>query len=313
MGRYLIAGAAGYVGTRLAEHMLARGHSVRALVRDSESDAAQRLAALGAAIWQADVTQPESLMGVASGIEHVYNLTSRFVLENGSVRRLYVEGNRNLIAACSRSRSVRSYIFTSSTAPYGDRGDEWLTEDTPVAPNYPLAETLVAAEQVLLDAARQHAFPAIILRVGAIYGPGRDPIEAVRSGTATLIGDGRNFLPHIHVEDLVAALERVAAEGQPGAIYNVVDDEPMRSAAFYGEIRRRLGMVPPRAFPKEAALFAGMDPSVVGVASSSARVSNQRLKQELGVTLRYPSFRTWLDEQLADVERALGEPELAMA
>jgi nucleoside-diphosphate-sugar epimerase len=312
MGRYLIAGAAGYVGTRLAEHLLARGHAVRALVRDSESDAAQRLAALGAAIWQADITQPEGLVGVASGIEHVINLTSRFVLENGSARRLYVEGNRNLIAACSRSRSVRSYLFTSSTTPYGDRGDEWLSEDSPVAPNHPLAETMVAAEQVLLEAARQHAFPAIILRVGSIYGPGRDPIETVRSGTATLIGDGRNFLPHIHVDDLVEVLARLATEGQPGAIYNVVDDEPARAAAFYGEIRRRLGMVPPRAFPKEAALFAGIDPSVVGVASSSARVSNERIRQELGLQLRYPSYRTWLDEQLAAEEQAVGEPELAL-
>nr|PZN18792.1 MAG: epimerase [Chloroflexota bacterium] len=220
------------------------------------------------------------------------------MLENGLLRRLYLEGNRNLIAACSRSRSVRSYVFTSSVAPYGDRGDEWLTEDSPVAPNYPLAETLVAAERVLLEAARAHAFPAIVLRVGQIYGPGRDPIETVRSGTATLIGDGRNFVPHIHVDDLVEILARVAVDGQPGAIYNVVDDEPLRAAELYGEIRRRLGMVPPRSFPRDAALFAGMDPSVVGVASSSARVSNQRIRQEFGLTLRYPSYRVWLDEQL---------------
>ena len=311
MGRYLIAGAAGYVGSRLAEHLLARGHAVRGLVRDSESDAAQRLAARGAVIWQADLTQPDSLAGVAYGVEHVYNLTSRFVLENGSVRRLYVEGNRNLIAACSRSRTVRSYVFTGSTAPYGDRGDEWLTEDSAVAPSFPLAETMVAAEQVLLDAARRHGFPAIVVRSGAIYGPGRDPVETVRSGTATLIGDGRNFIAHIHVDDLVHILARLAEDGQPGAVYNAVDDEPVRAGEFFGTIRRRLGMVPPRVFPKEAALFAGIDPSVVGVASSSARVSNGRIRHELGVTLRYPSYRTWLDERLPDEVDAL-EHELAL-
>jgi nucleoside-diphosphate-sugar epimerase len=312
MGRYLIAGAAGYTGARLAEQLLAHGHAVRALVRDTESDTAQRLAAGGAVVWQADVTQPESLVGVAQGVEHVYNLTSRFVLENGSVRRLYVEGNRNLIAACSRSRTVRSYLFTVSTAPYGDRGDEWLSEDSPVAPNHPLGETMGAAEQVLLEAARQHAFPAIIVRCGAIYGPGRDPVETVRSGTATLIGDGRNFIPHIHVDDLVAILARLAADGQLGAIYNAVDDEPTRAEMFYGEIRRRLGMVPPRVFAREAALFAGIDPSVVGVASSSARVSNARIKQELGIELRYPSYRAWLDERLPEEAEAL-ERELALA
>jgi nucleoside-diphosphate-sugar epimerase len=312
MGRYLIAGAAGYTGSRLAERLLARGHAVRALVRDAESDTAQRLAARGAVVWEADLTQPDSLDGVAVGIDHVYNLTSRFVLENGSVRRLYVEGNRNLVAACSRSRTVRSYVFTSSTATYGDRGDEWLSEDSPVSPNHPLAQALADAEQVLLEAARQHAFPAIVVRAGTVYGPERDPIETVRGGTATLIGDGRNFLPHIHVDDLVTVLARLAEDGQPGAIYNAVDDEPLRAAELYGEIRRRLGMVPPRSFPRDAALFAGLDPSVVGVASSSARARNQRVHEELGVTLRYPSYRTWLDERLPS-EAPVLERELAVA
>jgi nucleoside-diphosphate-sugar epimerase len=297
MGRYLIAGATGYVGAQLTERLLARGHTVRALVRDSESEPAERLAQLGATIWQADVTQPESLVGVAQGAEHVFNLTAPFVLGNGSVRRVYVEGNRNLIAACSRARSVRSYLFRSSVAAYGDRGDEWLSEDTPPAPCYPLGEALVAAEQVLLDAVRQHNFPALIVRAGIVYGPGRDPVESVRSGTATLIGDGRNFIAHIHIADLLDALERLATHGQPGGIYNAVDDTPLRADDFYGAIRHRLGMVPPRVFPKQAALHAGFDPSVVGAASASARVNNTRLRQELGFAPRFPSLLDWLADQ----------------
>jgi len=85
MARYLIAGAAGYVGSRLAEQLLARGESVRGLVRDPDNEAVERLAGLGMAVWEGDVTQPESLVGVANGVEYVYNLTSRSVLENGSV------------------------------------------------------------------------------------------------------------------------------------------------------------------------------------------------------------------------------------
>src|SRR5262245_12288589 len=85
MGRYLIAGAGGYVGSRLAEYLLAQGHHVRGLVRDTDTEIVQRLAGLGMAVWQGDVTQPESLVGVANGVERVFNLTARFVLENGSV------------------------------------------------------------------------------------------------------------------------------------------------------------------------------------------------------------------------------------
>src|SRR5689334_22271065 len=149
MARYLIAGAAGYIGSRLAEYLLAQGHTVRGLVRNTEQDTVERLAGLGMAVWQGDVTQPESLVGVASGVEHVYNLTSRLVLENGSVRRVFVEGNRNLIAACSRARTVHSYIFTSNAAPYGDQGDTWVSEDAPVLPCYPLGEVMVEAEQAI--------------------------------------------------------------------------------------------------------------------------------------------------------------------
>jgi nucleoside-diphosphate-sugar epimerase len=298
MARYLIAGAAGYVGSRLAEYLLAQGHAVRGLVRDADKESVERLAGLGMAVWQGDVTQPDTLVGVANGVEYVYNLTSRSVLENGSVRRVFVEGNRNLIAACSRARTVRSYVFAGNTAPYGDQGDTWLSEDSPVAPCFPLGQVMVETEQAIMDLVRAHHFPAIILRVGVVYGPERDFVDSVLSGTATLIGDGDNFIAHIHVDDLVYMLDRVAQEGQPGGIYNIADDEPTRAAEFYGEVRRRLGMVPPRSFSKSGALFSGLDPSVVGVASASTRLSNQRIKEELNMALRYPSFRHWLDERL---------------
>jgi nucleoside-diphosphate-sugar epimerase len=298
MARYLIAGAAGYVGSRLAERLLARGDTVRGLVRNPDTEAVDRLASRGMAVWQGDLTQPESLVGVANGVEYVYNLTSRSVLENGSVRRVFVDGNRNLIAACSRARTVRAYVFAGNAAPYGDRGDAWLTEDTPVAPSYPLGEVMAEAEQAILELVRTHRFPAIILRVGTIYGPERDIVEAVLSGTATLIGDGANFVARIHIDDLIAILDRVALDGQPGAIYNVADDEPARAAELYGEVRQRLGMVPPRLFTKTGALFSGLDPSVVGMASASARLSNARIKHDLNMTLRYPNFRSWLDERL---------------
>ena len=303
MARYLIAGASGYVGSRLAEQLLARGESVRGLVRDPDNEAVERLAGMGMAVWQGDVTQPESLVGVANGVEYVYNLTSRSVLENGSVRRVFVDGNRNLIAACSRARTVRAYVFAGNAAPYGDQGDAWLTEDSPVAPCYPLGDVMIEAEQAIMELVRAHHFPAIILRVGTVYGPERDFVDAVLSGTATLIGDGANFVARIHIDDLLAVLDGVALRGQPGAIYNVADDEPARAAVLYGEVRQRLGMVPPRLFSKAGALFSGLDSSVVGMASASARLSNARIKHDLDMTLRYPSFRVWLDQRLAPLER----------
>lgn len=298
MAYYLIAGATGYVGSRLAQRLLAQGHRVRGLVRDPDSEQAQQLAAQGVVIWKGDITQPTTLIGVADGIDYVYNLTSRLILENGSVRRTFVDGNQNLIAACSRARSVRAYVFTSNVAPYGDAGDAWLSEDAPVAPSYPLGEVMVEAEQTIMNLVRQHHFPAMILRVGSIYGPQRDFVDAVLNSTMTIIGNGRNFVSVIHVDDLVTILEQIAVQGQPGAVYNVADDEPTHLIDLYGEVRERLGMLPPRTYAAERALQSGIDPSIVGRSSASVRMSNARLKHDLNIELRYPNYRAWLDERL---------------
>jgi nucleoside-diphosphate-sugar epimerase len=298
MAYYLIAGASGYVGSRLAARLLSHGHRVRGIVRNPDSETVEALAHQGMCVWTGDLTSPESLVGVAEGVDYVLNLTSRLAIENGSVRRTYVDGNQHLIAACSRARGVRAYVFTSSVAPYGSAGDALVTEDFPVAPTVPLGATLAEAERTIMRLAREHRFPAIVLRLASIYGPGRDPVAAVESGVATIYGDGRNFVSHIHVDDLLEILERIPAEGQPGAIYNVGDDEPTRLYNLHAEIRERLGMVPPRTFSPQAALAAGIDPTVVGMVTASVRLDTSRLKHDLGITLRYPSLRAWLDERL---------------
>ena len=298
MAYYLIAGASGYVGSRLAERLLRAGHRVRGLVRNPDTLTVERLASLGMCVWTGDLTRPESLVGVADGVSDVYNLTSRLVIENGSVRRTYVDGNQNLIAACSRARTIKAYVFTSNVAPYGDAGEDLVNEDHTVAPAHNLGTVMVEAEQTILQAAREHRFPAMILRCGSIYGPGRDPVSAVEQGLATIYGDGRNFVSHIHIEDLLTILAAVPSEGQPGAIYNVGDDLPMRQLDLYGDVRQRLGMVPPRTFSPAAALAAGLDPAIVGTLTASVRLDNSRLKHDLGLSLRYPSVRAWLDERL---------------
>ncbi|HMQ35180.1 MAG TPA: NAD-dependent epimerase/dehydratase family protein, partial [Chloroflexaceae bacterium] len=259
----------------------------------------------GRCVWAGALTRPDSLVGVADGVDYVYNLTSRLVIENGSVRRTFVDGNQHLIAACSRARTVKSYVFTSNVSPYGDAGDDLVSEDHPVAPAHALGAVMVEAEQTIMRAAREHRFPAIILRCGSIYGPDRDLVDAVEQGIATLYGDGRNFVSHIHIDDLLDILAAVATDGQPGAIYNVGDDQPLRQIELLSEVRQRLGMVPPRAFSPAAALAAGLDPAIVGTLTASVRLDNSRLRHDLGLTLRYPSVRAWLDERLPVEEEVL--------
>ncbi len=312
MANVLIAGAAGYVGSRLAQRLLEQGHRVRGLVRNPDDAVVEQLAAKGMVVWTGDVIRPESLIGIADGIEFVYNLTSRSVLDNGSLRQTAVDGNQHLIAACSRARSVRCYVFTSDSSPYGDGDSKWLTEDAPPAPSYPLGQIMFDAEQTIMELVRRHRFPAIILRLGTIYGPERDFVDAVRKSTVTIYGNGRNFVSHIHIDDLLTVLEQIPQLGQPGALYNVVDDEPTRLIDLYTNVRQRLGMLPPRTYSSARALQSGLDPSIVGRSIASVRMSNARLKHDLGIALRYPSYRTWLDERLGE-ERPVKQVLEAMA
>ncbi len=298
MAYYLIAGASGYVGSRLAERLLAAGHRVRGLVLNPDTPVVERLASQGMSVWIGDLTRPETLTGIAEGAEYVFNLTSCSVLESSALHRTYVSGNLNLIDACDRAGAVSAYVFTSNVTPYGDTGEARVDEDFPVAPRHLLGEVMAEAERSIMRVARERRFPAIILRVASIYGPERDPVTAVETGLVTIYGDGRNFVSHIHVDDLLDVLERVPLEGQPGAIYNVGDDEPLRQIDLASEIRRRLGMVPPRTFSPAAALRAGLDPSIVGSLTASVRLDNRRLRHDLGLSLRYPSLRVWLDERL---------------
>lgn len=304
MAYYLIAGASGYVGSRLAARLLAQGHRVRGLVRDPDTEIVERLAARGMSVWTGDLTRADTLVGVAEGIDYVFNLTKRLVIENGSVRRTFVEGNQNLIAACSRARRVRAYVFTSNVTPYGDAGEELLDEDAPIAPACDLGLVTVEAEQALMRAVREHRFPGIILRVATIYGPERDFIEPIADGTATIYGDGRNFVSHIHIDDLLTVLEHVVEQGQPGAVYNVGDDDPVRLYDLMAEVRQRLGMLPPRTFAPEVGLRAGLDGNLVSMISASTRLGNARIKHDLGLELTYPSYSIWLDERLG-IEEAV--------
>ncbi len=306
MTHYLIAGAAGYIGARLATRLLAAGHRVRGLVYSAEDPVVERLAARGMAVWIGDLTRPETIDGVTEGVEVVYNLTNRMPIDGlALLQSLYVDGNQHLIAMAVRVRTVRAYVWVSGIAPYGDHGEHWVDEDSPVLPTYPLGTILAKAEQTVLQAVRAYRFPAIIARMATVYGPDRDPLEAIASGQLTIYGNGRNFVPHIHIEDALEALIRIAEVGQIGAIYNVSEDDPLRLIDIVSEVRHRLGMLPPRTFPPSVGLRAGLDPSVIGALTASVRLSNARMRHDLGIDLRYPSIRYWIDERLP-LELAVG-------
>lgn len=191
----------------------------------------------------------------------------------------------------SRARQLAWMGYLSTTAVYGDHGGNWVDEDTPRAPASDRAGARAAAEDGWLALQREHGMPVHLFRLAGIYGPGRNQVEAVLSGSAKRIIKQDQVFSRIHVEDIVGVLEASMARPDPGRIYNVADDEaapPQDVVAFAAELVGR------PAPPEIAFEDADLSPMARSFYNESKRVSNARLKRELDYALRYPTYREGL-------------------
>ena len=182
--------------------------------------------------------------------------------------------------------------YLSTTGVYGDKGGDWVAETTAPAPSTRRGAWRVKAE------AEWRAIPGLplhIFRLAGIYGPGRGPFAKVRAGTARrIIKDGQVF-SRIHVEDIAQVILASMARPRPGAIYNVCDDNPAPPQEVIAHAAALLGLPPP---PAEAFGTAEMTPMARSFYAESKRVKNDLIKTELGVTLRYPDYRSGLQALL---------------
>ena len=181
--------------------------------------------------------------------------------------------------------------YLSTTGVYGDRSGDWVDESSDLRPAGERGRRRVEAEEGWLDLWRRHGRPAHLFRLAGIYGPGRGPFEQVRSGTAKRVIKPGQVFSRIHVEDIVQVLEASMARPHPGTAYNVCDDEAAPPQDVIVEASRLLGIPPPPEIPFET---ADLSPMARSFYDELKRVSNRRIKEELGVRLRYPTYREGL-------------------
>jgi nucleoside-diphosphate-sugar epimerase len=199
----------------------------------------------------------------------------------------------NLIA-CRRLEWVG---YLSTTNVYGDRGGGWVDEDSPLRPSGIRGQRRVSAEAGWRDLWRKTGLPVHVFRLAGIYGPGRNALVALKAGAARRIVKPGQVFSRIHVADLAAVLRASMAQPRPGAVYNVCDDEAAPPDAVITYAAALLGLPAPQA---EDFATADLSPLAKSFYADNKRVSNRRLKDELGVTLRYPTYR----EGLAALNRA---------
>ena len=186
--------------------------------------------------------------------------------------------------------------YLSTTGVYGNRDGGWVDENSELRPSGARGRWRAAAEAAWLDLQRERQVPVHVFRLAGIYGPGRSPFEALRAGTAKRIDKAGQVFSRIHVDDIAQVLMASIVQPRPGAVYNVCDDEPAAFADGIAHAAELLGIAAPPLVPFEA---AGLSPMARSFYDDSKRVSNALIKSELGVSLRYPTYRDGLAAILA--------------
>lgn len=279
--KVLIIGC-GYVGVEAGQQLARLGHSVYGLRRSPE--AAAELAAHNIQLLTADVTRPAQLEGLPSDWDWVINCAAAGGGTVESYRQVYLEGNRAVLAWLS-ARPPAKYVYTSSTGVYAQDDGSWVDETAETAPDAPTGRILVEAEDLLRAAARDRGFPAVILRVAGIYGPGRGYyLRQMLTGEARIEGTGGRFLNMIHRADVAGAIVAALERGTPGMVCNAVDNEPVTQRDLYAWLAEYLGKPMPPSVEEQP------DPARRR-AVTNKRVSNRRLREELGYALKFPTFR----------------------
>lgn len=186
--------------------------------------------------------------------------------------------------------------YLSTTGVYGDHAGGWVDETTPLTPGTRRGQWRALAEAQWQDQAARHGLPLHIFRLAGIYGPGRGPFEKVRDGTARRIIKPGQIFSRIHVEDIATVLLASMARPDPGAIYNVCDDDPCPPEDVLAHAAALLGLPPPPAVPFDQAEMTPMQRSFY---AESKRVRNDKMHRDLGVQLAYPDYRQGLAALLA--------------
>jgi nucleoside-diphosphate-sugar epimerase len=272
----------GYSAKRLSENLMAEGWTVSGTCRDADQAAVLNDEGIEAHLFDG---QGEANAAWLDGATHVLNS-----VPPGKQGDPVLRAFSKIIAG----RHDLTWIgYLSTTGVYGDTGGEWVDETAPVRADVPRSQHRAEAEQAWMALHRDHGLPVHLFRLAGIYGPGRSPLDTIRAGKARRIDKPGHRFSRIHVDDIAQVLRASIAKPNPGAVYNVCDDEPAEPATVTAFGCELLGIEPPELVPFEDAAKT-MTPMGLSFWQDNRRVRNDRIKDELGVKLAFPTYREGL-------------------
>ena len=198
---------------------------------------------------------------------------------------------RRFGAAVEAAPRLRRIAYLSTIGVYGDHGGAWIDEDVRPVPESERGRHRLAVEDEWLALGARSGRQVAVLRLAGIYGPGRNTVEDLRDGSARRIGKPGQVFNRIHVDDIGRAISAALMKDGVGGAWNIADDEPAPAPDVVAYGAKLLGLAPPPVIPFAEADLSPMARSFYG---ANRRVSNRAMKEGLGVTLGYPTYRDGL-------------------
>jgi nucleoside-diphosphate-sugar epimerase len=272
----------GFTGRCFAERARERFGTVRATV--TEPAAAERIAAETGFTMRAFGPAADDPRIAADLADTDVLLVSAPPGQSGDpVLRRHAEA-----IAASRIRWIG---YLSTIGVYGDQGGAWIDEDTAPAPRSARSTLRLDAEAAWLALGAASGAAVQVFRLSGIYGPGRNPIVKLREGRSQRIVKAGQVFNRIHVDDIATTLLASIDRPRAGAVYNVTDDEPTAPQTVTEHAAALSGLPLPPEIDFETADLSPMARSFYG---ENKRVRNRLIREELGVTLAYPTYREGL-------------------
>jgi nucleoside-diphosphate-sugar epimerase len=279
----------GYSGKVLARRLMGQGWTVSATARKAEDRT--DIAAFG-------VNPVDPLDAAALAVEVA---GAQAILVTAPPNETGCPGLQALAPAIAAAGAFPDWIgYLSTTGVYGDRSGRWVFETSALNAQSIEGARRVAAERDWLEMGRGMGLTVAVFRLPGIYGPGRSPFDRLRQGTARLVAKPGHVFSRIHVDDLAAGLGASIDRPRAGGVYNLCDDEPAPAADVTVCAATLLGLAPPAEEPYDP---QSLSPAAQRFWAECKRVSNARVKAELGWRPAYPSYREGL-QAILDAERS---------
>lgn len=234
----LVTGGTGFIGRYLVEELLSQGFDVRLLVRP-KSLTNKLFSSRRIELWRGDITQPETLSGISTGVNYIFHLAAEghvSALSNRAYQKFFkvnVEGTKNLMMECGKDPSkIKKFVHFSSTAAMGLIKKKIVDEYDHPQPTTPYQKSKLESEKVALDLGRKLGLPVVILRPCMVYGiNGKGEFfricQWMRKGIFPRVGFGQNLTPLVHVKDVVRGAIQASERGIPGEIYLIASERSM--------------------------------------------------------------------------------------